>query len=422
MSQRNFPGGSIDAAAAGNVDALNLYAHVLDQITAIRARIGGNIDNPNLPVTLDTPTPATFTVGGKDGHFIINITNPQDVKPTSVQQRILLIGTNPNEFGRKIQHRLQKSTDVFFATPALITELPLTYETVIQDKDPNQTKYWRLQSRYDGGPWNAWQLYQTAAVCGPFAPWSGLLATESNDLLNSTATTSDGSIAISQHGTATQIDIVQKTWNVGPQRIVYNAGTTDPGAYGTFFIFCVDVKKAGGSVTYATTTNQGDLAGANGIICFGHIKTLAGGGGVPIGGGNPGGGGCGITGAGVTRMDGTRTAIEKLLRGDIVKGIDGGPEVLQTDPIPGVFPAFRILGGRNTLTGCSNVHSLMRADGGFERMGRFVPTETVRTEDGADTISRIEFLGMRLVWELILDRTCTYCLDGFWSHNKLASA
>lgn len=416
MTVQHFPGGTVEGAIRDPSQRRAFYQHMLDIKGRLSAILQINLDNPSSPNLLAAPPPAQFTVKGQDGNFSIKITNPQDIDPLTVNQLQLQATTPLNPSGAKIQHRLQKSTEESFSTPSLITELPLTYDTDIVDKDPNATKFWRLQSRYDGGDYNAWQWWNDPASCGPVSVWAGLLASSSNDLINSAATPSDGLVALSQDGVTTNILIAAKTWNVGNQQIAYNSGHVDPGAFGSYLIYAVDLKRAGGAVTYIATLHIQDLTAQDGIIYFGNIKTTNAGGG-SVSGGGQGGGGCTRSGSLILRMDGSETAVELLKRGDVVQGVDGGPEVLQADPIPRFCPCFRFVSGDLVLE-CSNTHPFLQPDGKPEKATEIHPPYEVMSKNGNARIASREYIGEKLVWELKLDRTRTYRSNGFWAHNK----
>jgi hypothetical protein len=89
---------------------------------------------------------------------------------------------------------------------------------------------------------------------------------------------------LSQVGTSTVIDISASALSFPNKLVNYNAGSVDPGAYGTFFIYAIDPNYNGGAVTFLATQNQSDLSSQNGIVVFGSIATL------PAGGGSGGGG------------------------------------------------------------------------------------------------------------------------------------
>ncbi len=355
---------------------------------------------------------------GKDGNFNIKITNPQYIAPQTVNQLLLASSDPANPSKTRIQHRLQKSPELSFNTQSLLTELPLTYDTDLVDKDPNQTKYWRLQSRFDGGPYNQWQYWVDPAFCGPVAVWSGLLTTADSDLLMSPATTTDGSVALSQDGVTTNILVAAKTWNVGTQQISYGSGAVDPGAFGSYQIYAIDLKKQGGSVTYIATLNLGDLTKQDGITYFGNIKTTNAGGGVARGGGQ-GGGGCVVRHTLIVMADGSQKEVELLRKGERVMGIDGKPETLQADPHPRFAPVFTIWAEDKILRGCSNMHLLLRENGMPVHTSDIHAPFTVMHWDGLVQITRKQLMGVELVFELKLDGTKTYCADGFWSHNKI---
>ena len=92
---------------------------------------------------------------------------------------------------------------------------------------------------------------------------------------------------LTQSGTSTAIDVAAGDLSTPYQLVAYGSGVTDPGAYGTWWIYADDPHLAGGSVTYEATQVQADLKAVPGRVGFGSITTI------PAGGGSGGGGGGG---------------------------------------------------------------------------------------------------------------------------------
>lgn len=99
---------------------------------------------------------------------------------------------------------------------------------------------------------------------------------------------------LSNDGVSHSIVIASSTIQFGTSQVSYNAGSVDPGAFGTFYIYADDPTFAGGAVTYQSTTDPTVLVAADGRINFGKITTV--GGSAKTGGGNTGGTTTGGTG------------------------------------------------------------------------------------------------------------------------------
>lgn len=98
-----------------------------------------------------------------------------------------------------------------------------------------------------------------------------------------------GSNPLSQSGTSTTINVGSSAIQYGDGQVSYNSGSVNPGSYGTWIVYCIDLSFAGGSVVYLATTTKSTLTSSNGVVFFGQISTSSGGGGLGIGGG---GGSC----------------------------------------------------------------------------------------------------------------------------------
>jgi hypothetical protein len=108
-------------------------------------------------------------------------------------------------------------------------------------------------------------------------------------------TMSSSATPLAQSGTSTTINVAATTWQFsgnyasgGFQRN-YSAGSVNPGAFGTFYVYVSDPKFLGGSVTYFTTSNKFTTVNGPGVVFMGTITTSAGGGATGTGGGTGGG-------------------------------------------------------------------------------------------------------------------------------------
>lgn len=95
------------------------------------------------------------------------------------------------------------------------------------------------------------------------------------------------STVLSNDGVSHSIVVAASTIQFGAASVSYNAGSVDPGAFGTFYVYADDPTFAGGAVTYQSTTDPTVLVAADGRINFGKIITV--GGSAKTGGGNTGG-------------------------------------------------------------------------------------------------------------------------------------
>jgi hypothetical protein len=156
----------------------------------------GFVDMPltTSPTNPVTPPAATFTVLGLDGKFQITVTLPQNTPAPSVAMRRLLIAEDQNSLLAPMVHQLQSATNVKFDATSATTTYDLGANLTFEVQDPNQTKFWRLRSSFDGQAWNAWQIFISAAVCGPVAVQSGFERSTSvapRSVLNTNNATAD---------------------------------------------------------------------------------------------------------------------------------------------------------------------------------------------------------------------------------------
>ena len=389
------------------------------KLDLIETKLGGLpisiIDDPaSVAQNVGTPAAATFETVGIDGKFVTFITNPQSVQAQSMAlARAQFLNGGGNFVNTPILHNLQSATDLNFDQNSSLKDYGTSSQLMWTDQDPNVTRFFRLRSSYDGKTWNAWQTYSNALTCGPIGVWSGLLRSAALTYLNSTAMTSDGSIAISQSGTSTVILIAAKTWNVGPQQIAYLGGSVDPGAYGTYYIYGVDTEKQGGAITYLATQNLGDLASQDGIIQFGSITTVMGGGGT---GGH--GGFCPVGEVEVEMLNGGRKPARSIKAGDVLRAPDGGPEIAQADAevIP-AQPCFAFTLENNVAFRGASSPELIRSNGHWVKLVSLAVGDVVDTSEGQSKVKSIRFLGECTVYRLRLDRTKRFIGDTVILHN-----
>ncbi len=101
--------------------------------------------------------------------------------------------------------------------------------------------------------------------------------------------------SLTQSSTTTTIDVGAGVYYLGGVTVNVNAGSVNPGAYGTYYVYFDDPGYAGGAVTYQASTSILDTTKALGRFFVGTITTASGGGG-------SGGGGFGPCFSGNTRV------------------------------------------------------------------------------------------------------------------------
>jgi hypothetical protein len=398
----------VDGAAGGN-KALREYLNGL--YTQLKDLQKSNQAKSTIPPF------CSFNVVGQDGTFVVSITLPQDNSYlSSLQAQIAEAGGARNNLLTPIVHQIQSSTTRKYDASGDVRSYGPSGSTRVEVKDtPNQTRYFRMRSSFDNGKnFNNWREFIDPVLCGAQPVWSGLLRTSSTALVNSAAQPEDGLNAVTQHLTSTQIDIAGKVWNVGTQKIAYLGGSVDPGTYGTWFVYGRDQKKAGGSITYLATQNTGVLTSEDGIIIFATITTSAGGGGTGDGGGS-----CHIMGTEIDMYDGTAKDASAILKGDVLLGTDGGPEVAQQDAEGiGNVPCFTLRFENGVLVkGVSSSEPIMLPDRTFLNVFDALVGQQFLTKLGTSRLTEKTLLGIMTVWRQRLDRTKTFWADGLGSHN-----
>ena len=128
--------------------------------------------------TSGIPPVCQFTVQGVDGSFVIDITNPQVATYQSIKVRTLANGTAQYATvptNATVTHQLQTSTSLYFDDAGDVRSYgPDTKVHWEMTDTPNQNRYIRLRSSYDGGTtWNRWSIYSDPQTCGVIPIWSG---------------------------------------------------------------------------------------------------------------------------------------------------------------------------------------------------------------------------------------------------------
>jgi hypothetical protein len=301
-------------------------------------------------------------------------------------------------------------------TTSSLVDYGISPQLAYEVQDPNVTRFFRLRSSFDGQNWNAWQIYSSPITCGPVGVQSELLRTAALTQVNSANTPNVQ--PLTQHLTTTRIDVTITTNTFGSApNVIYNSGFVDPGVFGTWFVYCLDAQRRGGTVTYLATLTNPTVTNDDAVVYFGYITTAGGGGGTGVGGG---GGPCCVAEVLSPLIDGTRLPQSALRRGMVLRGVDGGPEPIERIELVPNVPCFRYRSENGlVLRGCSAQHSLQYDGGGFDPAFRIVSGHRLETEAGPSRVLR-EFIGHCTVYRLCLaGRTKTYIADGFFSHNLL---
>ena len=147
-----------------------------DKISALLpAYNNGFVDNPLTAVPLNPvlPPQCPFEVDGIDGKFEITVTLPQNTQPATTAIFRQLIAANQNSLLSPMVHQAQSATNLLFDAAGNVTNYDLGANLTFEVQDPNQTKFWRLRSSFDGQNWNAWKIFTSAAACGPIGVQSG---------------------------------------------------------------------------------------------------------------------------------------------------------------------------------------------------------------------------------------------------------
>jgi|SRR5579859_5458946 len=410
-------GQSIDAAVRNPEDMRRLLAGVAHKLAFYDGQLGisdGFQDDPSqVPPAKTAPPPASFTVTGVDGKFEIQITLPQDVQPQTVTLYQASFGADMNRVRAPILHQIQSATGVLFDAASKVTTYGPTPETSLSITNPNVTLFWRLRSSYDGANWNDWQIFISAAVCGPVGVNSGLMRSGSISIAN-TATTPNGGSPLTQQGVSMQINVAASLWKAGSQTINYNSGSVTPGSYGKFYVYADDPARAGGSVIFVATSNVSDITAADARIYFGVITTAAGGGGSGSGGG---GGSCCIGRVMVEMADGSQRRQDSLRPGESVAGPDWPDEIASLELFPNQ-PCFSFeLENGVVHAGCSSSHSLKRHAAGWETAFEIQVGDILETRKGPGRVKKKSFIGNHTVYKMVLARNRVFIGDGVTNHN-----
>lgn len=295
---------------------------MVNEIAALEAATGAQIVAPNSASLTAPPSPADFEVVGIDGKFIVFVTSPAQIQPVSVA--ILLARARAGASGVSTQtlYHLQSATDLNFDQSSNLKDYGTSSQLVWTDQDPNITRYFRLQSSFDGKNWNPWQFYASAQQCGPVGVWSGLLRSGALVQINtsSTPTTQPLSAVTGSAANDATIDVaafqVQYAGSVSPDTeglVSYNSGAITGLLDSTlYYVYCLDAMYSGGSQTYLATTSQEEITAEDATVYLGSITTPAHGGGGTTGGGGGNGPPCFSGNTRVITKDGIKMIVDVI--------------------------------------------------------------------------------------------------------------
>jgi hypothetical protein len=137
-----------DPAQVNLFQALSSLANFSD---GLEQAAGVTVGASSTSTQAQTPAPAqaTWTIAAANGHYMISITNPTVSGQT----------TQP-----LIQHTVRSALDQNFNANSSMNTYSLGFGQISIDViDPNETRYWQIQSRYPGSNWNNWLTYSTSA-------------------------------------------------------------------------------------------------------------------------------------------------------------------------------------------------------------------------------------------------------------------
>jgi hypothetical protein len=293
------------------------------EVAAIEAALGAALRAaPNSPSLSAPPSPAAFSVVGIDGKFIVFVTSPAQIQPVSVAILLARIKAGASGVSTQTLYHLQSATSLNFDQSSDLKDYGTSSQMVWVDQDPNVTRFFRLQSSFDGQNWNAWQFYSSAEQCGPVGVWSGLLRSAALVQVNTSSTPLTQPLSATT-GTAVNdatIDVaafqVQYPDSISPATsgvVGYNSGAITGLLDSTvYYVYCLDTMYSGGAQTYLATTSQEVVTQADATVYLGTITTPAHGGGGTTGGGGGNGPPCFSGGTNIITKDGIKFIVDVI--------------------------------------------------------------------------------------------------------------
>jgi hypothetical protein len=272
------------------------FRRVVNAINQLAAQVG--VDAMPAP---QTPTGAALATGGTAK------TLPKPAAPASLAvsaaRGTFNVIVGPSAGGTPaVLYFLEVASDTGFSAAGTVV-YPLGGTLQLSVNLGNVTRYFRARAKYPQSDYSGYVYLGTAAnptavsggqtslstdVSGQInlgSQATGILPGSMNDVpVNAIFTIASG-LGLTQNGTTTQINVASGTIQFGSGTVSYNSGSVDPGAYGTYFIYCDDPTYAGGAVTYQATTTFSAVTANKGRLYLGKIVTSSAGGGSGGGGG-----------------------------------------------------------------------------------------------------------------------------------------
>jgi len=121
---------------------------------------------------------------------------------------------------------------------------------------------------------------------------------------------------------------------------------------------------------------------------------------------------CPVEGTPILMMDDSERPIEQLRAGDVIRGVDGGEEVVLTTPEGSDQSCVRVSVEGETIE-CSVSHTLLREQGGYVTAERALGA-IVKTAHSPGKVDSVETIGARRVYRLRLNRSHTYRCGICW--------
>lgn len=277
----------------------------LDQHLDAQSNGGGKVarkvDDPNQQTPQTAPPPAaTLNVLGIDGKFRWLITNPQDVNPQSVAQMRAQLAQGMNLAGVTILHNVQSAIDSNFNNSSSVLDYGITSDVFGQDQRPNETRFFRIRSSFDGQNWNDWAIFSSAQTCGPVGVQSGFLRSTSAAPRGVVNNSNNATVDSIDNGDGTDTIRVYGPGGVGSSFTIFDgqgnqttvaAGTIGGAAQSTFYQIVWSAST--GFRAFPNATQYVNSLLDKFFTISGSLQTVAagGGGGVTGGGGTSGGGG-----------------------------------------------------------------------------------------------------------------------------------
>lgn len=123
--------------------------------------------------------------------------------------------------------------------------------------------------------------------------------------------------------------------------------------------------------------------------------------------------GCPVAGTLYKMHDGARMAVELLVAGDKLAGIDDEPQIIE-EIERGPAPIIEVTTENGIRVRNSLTHAYALPRGGFVVASKALG-KSIMTELGPSEVVSVEPAGEALVFNIITDGSHTYCADGIWA-------